>query len=139
MRLNFHALHVLKAATPKLRKAIVSNCDRELVHSICECGLNELNGNVRLSDCVALKLRKHRTVLRKGGRQATPPVGQKEAHSAARRVPAAPTERSATRASHSHFQAVMLLKMYLVPADQLNKQTETPCLEVYPYYEAETS
>ena len=56
------AIHVLKTATPKLRKAIVSNCDRELVNSICEC---VLNGNVRLSDCVARKLRKHKAVLRK--------------------------------------------------------------------------
>jgi hypothetical protein len=53
VRSNYHALHVLKTATPKLRKAIVSNCDRELVHSIFECVLNVLNGNVRLSDCVA--------------------------------------------------------------------------------------
>ena len=55
MRSNYHALHVLKKATLKLRKAIVSNCDMELVHSICECVLNVLNGNVRLSDCVARK------------------------------------------------------------------------------------
>ena len=62
---NYHALHVLKTATPELRKAIVSNCDRELVISFCGCVLNVLNGNVRLSDCVARKLRKHRGALRK--------------------------------------------------------------------------
>ena len=44
LRSNYHTLHVLKTATPKLRKAIVSNYDRELVHSICKC---VLNGNVR--------------------------------------------------------------------------------------------
>jgi len=65
VRSSFHAFHVLKTATPELRKANVSKCERELVHSICECVLNVLNGNVRLSDCVARKLRKHRTVLRK--------------------------------------------------------------------------
>ena len=56
---------MLKTATPKLRKTIVSNCDRELVNSICECVLNVLNGNFRLSEFVARKLRKHRAVLRK--------------------------------------------------------------------------
>jgi len=44
LRPNYHALYVLKAATPKLRKAIISNSDRELVNSICECVLNVLNG-----------------------------------------------------------------------------------------------
>ena len=100
VRSNFHALHVLKTATPKLRKSIISNCERELVHNICECVLNVLNGNVRLSDCVASKLRKHRAVLRKVAEKQVPPLGQEEAH---RRVPAAPTERSATLASQLHF------------------------------------
>ena len=78
MRSNFHALHVLKAATPKLRKAIVSNCDRELVLSICECVLNVLNGNVRFSECVARKLRKHRAVLRKVADKRVPLSGKKK-------------------------------------------------------------
>ena len=56
---------MLKAAKLKLRKAIISNCDRELVNSICECVLNMLIGNVKLSGCVTLKLRKHKAVLRK--------------------------------------------------------------------------
>ena len=77
LRSNFHALHVLKAATPKLRKAIVSNCDRELVLSICECVLNVLNGNVRFSECVARKLRKHRAVLRKVADRRVPLSGKK--------------------------------------------------------------
>jgi hypothetical protein len=47
-----------------LRKAIFSNCDRELWKSISECVLNVLNGNVRLSSCVTRKLRKHRDVQR---------------------------------------------------------------------------
>jgi len=65
LRSNYHALHVLKGAAPKLRKAIISNCDRELVNSICECVLNVLNGNVKLSGCVTRKLCKHKAVLRK--------------------------------------------------------------------------
>ena len=78
LRSNFHALHVLKTATPKLRKAIVSNCDRELVHSICECVLNVLNGNVRLSDCVARKPRKYKVVLRKVADRRVPLSGKKK-------------------------------------------------------------
>ena len=78
MRLNFHALRVLKTATPKLRKAIVSNCDRELVHSICECVLNLLNSNVMLSDCVTRKLREHRVVLRKVAYRRVPLSGKKK-------------------------------------------------------------
>jgi hypothetical protein len=62
---NYHALQVLKAAKPKLRKAIISNCDRELLNSICECIMNVLRGNIKLSDCAKRKLRNHRATLRK--------------------------------------------------------------------------
>ena len=65
MRSNYHVLHVLKKARPKLRKAIVSHCDGELVKSICECVLNVLNGNVRLTECAKRKLWKYKAVLRK--------------------------------------------------------------------------
>ena len=62
---NFYTLHVLKHVRPKLRKAIISNCDRDLVNCISECVLNVLNGNVALTGCVKLKLSKHRLALRK--------------------------------------------------------------------------
>ena len=62
---NYHALHVLRTAEPKLRKAIISNCNKELVNSISECILNVLNGNVKLAGCNTRKLRKHRVTLRK--------------------------------------------------------------------------
>jgi hypothetical protein len=55
---------VLRKARPKLRKAIVSHCDKELVKSICECALNVLSGNLDLTDCAKRKLRKHKLVLR---------------------------------------------------------------------------
>jgi hypothetical protein len=64
-KLNYHALQVLRAAKPKLRKALISNCDRDLVLSICECILNVLSGNIKLSKCVKRKLRKHKATLRK--------------------------------------------------------------------------
>ena len=48
---NFHTIHVLKNARPKLRKAIRSNCDRDLVNCISECVLNILHANVALTGC----------------------------------------------------------------------------------------
>ena len=64
IKANYYALQVLKNARPKLRKAIVSNCNKDLLNSICECVLNVLNGNIRISDCTKRKLRKFRTSLR---------------------------------------------------------------------------
>jgi len=48
---NYHTLHVLRAAEPKQHKAIVTNCNKELVDSINECILNVSNGNVKLTGC----------------------------------------------------------------------------------------
>ena len=62
---NFRALHVLKHARPKLRKTIISNCDRDIVNCISECVLNVPNGNVALTGCVKRKLSIHRLSLRK--------------------------------------------------------------------------
>jgi len=62
---NYHTPQVLKTAQPKLRKAIISNGNRELLNSISECILNVLNGNLKLTDCSKRKLRKHKAILRK--------------------------------------------------------------------------
>ena len=64
MKANYYALHVLKNARPKLRKAMVTNCYKDLLNSICECVLIVLNGNIRISDCTKRKLRKFRNSLR---------------------------------------------------------------------------
>jgi len=61
---NFHKLHTLKHAQPVLRKAIISNCDKDPVNCISECALNLLLGNVKLSDCTRRKLRKYRRQLK---------------------------------------------------------------------------
>ena len=74
---NYPALHVLTTAQFKLRKAIVSNCDRDLFNSICECVLNVLNGNVKLSGCDTRKLRKHKAVLRQVADKRVPLSGKK--------------------------------------------------------------
>jgi hypothetical protein len=61
---NYHTLQLLKTAKPKLRKAIISNGNSDLIKSIAECILNVLYGNVTLTECGKRKLRKHKTVLR---------------------------------------------------------------------------
>ena len=65
VKLDYHVLHVLKTADPKLRKAIISNYNKELVNSISECILNVWNGNVNLSGYNTRKLLKHKDTLRK--------------------------------------------------------------------------
>jgi len=62
---NYHTLQVLKTAEPKLRKAIISNCNKELVNCISECVLNVLNGNIKLTYCYTRKLQKHKAAIRK--------------------------------------------------------------------------
>ena len=61
---NLRVLQALKTASPRVRKAILKNADRELILSIVECALNVLNGNCKLSDCNKRKLAKFKTVLR---------------------------------------------------------------------------
>jgi len=61
VKTNYHTLQVLKTADPKLRKAIISNCNKELVNCISECVMNVLNGNIKLPGCVTRKLQKHKS------------------------------------------------------------------------------
>jgi len=75
---NYHALHVLKTAEPRLRKAIVSNCKKDLVNTISECVLNVLNGNIKLTGCSKRKLRKHKAALRKVADKRVPLSSKKK-------------------------------------------------------------
>jgi len=65
VKTNYHTLQVLKTADPKLRKAIISKCNKGLVNCISEFVLNVLNGNIQLPGCVTSKLQKHKAALRK--------------------------------------------------------------------------
>jgi len=65
IRSNYHALQVLKTADPKLRKAILANCNSGLAKTLSECSLNLLRGNVKLTPCPKRKLRKYLLHLRK--------------------------------------------------------------------------
>ena len=60
-RSNYHSLHVLKDACPKLRRAILANSGKALITSVGEW---VLQGNVKLSNCKKRKLRKFRRQLR---------------------------------------------------------------------------
>ena len=62
---NYPALHVLKKARPKLRKAIVLHCV-----------LIVFNSNVRLTGCAKRKLRKYKAVLRKVADKRVPLSGK---------------------------------------------------------------
>jgi len=78
VRSNYHTLHVLKTAHPKLRKAITTNSKKELVNSISECILNVLNGNVKLLGCSTRKLRKYKALLRKVAEKRIPLSNKKK-------------------------------------------------------------
>ena len=64
IRSNYHALHVLRNAFPKLRKAILSSCDTELVNTVSECALNVLRGNLKLANRHKHRLRRFKDQLR---------------------------------------------------------------------------
>lgn len=65
LRSNKHALHVLKDASPKLRKAILQSGDDELIKTIIECVINTLNGNHKISGELKQKLCKYKNCFRK--------------------------------------------------------------------------
>ena len=65
IRLTYHTLHFLKTADPKLRKAIIANCNKETLESICECALIVLSANIPLSPCNKRKLRTYKNYIRK--------------------------------------------------------------------------
>ena len=62
---NYHAIKLLKSSQPKLRKAIISNCNRELFNCISECILNVLKANLKVSESAKQKLRKHKSLFLK--------------------------------------------------------------------------
>jgi len=78
IRPNYHNLHVMKDARRKLRRAILANSDKELLDTVCECSLNVLQGNVKLSNCKKRKLRKFRRQLRTVADRHVPLARKKE-------------------------------------------------------------
>lgn len=64
-------LLVLKDAKPKLRKAILKNCDEETIKTIIEIVMNALHGNFKTSKKEKNQLKKYKRQLRKLGSYST--------------------------------------------------------------------
>ena len=77
IKANYHSLHALNFSQPKLRKAVISKGDKELVNYIIEYVLNVLNGNITLTGCNTRELRKHKVALRKLCEKHVPISGMK--------------------------------------------------------------
>jgi hypothetical protein len=61
---NLHLLKAIYKTSPKRRKELIANADKDLVCTICDCAKNVLNGNVPMSKARKKKLVKHKKVLR---------------------------------------------------------------------------
>src|SRR6218665_3326565 len=57
-------LRMLKKATSKMRKKIMTGCNRSLLCCLCECAQNVIKGNVPLSKPQKSKLSRFRDKLR---------------------------------------------------------------------------
>jgi hypothetical protein len=60
-----HLLHVLKTASPKVRRSLILHADDELIKALIECVINTLNGNHKVSHKVKKHLSKYKTYLSK--------------------------------------------------------------------------
>ena len=58
-------LETLQTASPKLRKAILENCNNDLHCCIVEMSVNLLNGNIKLSPNEIKKLKRNKGILRR--------------------------------------------------------------------------
>ena len=62
---NISTLKQLSTGCYKKRHKIIKNNDHSLIHCICECVHNVLNGKVSIKEKELKKLTKYKTVLRK--------------------------------------------------------------------------
>jgi len=62
---NADLLRALARMSPKRRKSFLKVADKDLVQSICECGLNTLNGVVPLNCAQKRLLSRHKHTLRR--------------------------------------------------------------------------
>lgn len=58
-------LYVLRNSKPKLRKAILQHCDKDLIKALSEISLNTLQGNLPLNTNSKTSLTKYKNKLRK--------------------------------------------------------------------------
>jgi ABC-type dipeptide/oligopeptide/nickel transport system ATPase subunit len=62
---NLKYLRVLSNCKKKMHKAIIQSSDKELISCICECILNCLNGNIKLTEEQKHKLKHYKKAIRK--------------------------------------------------------------------------
>lgn len=61
---NLELLKVLSKCKKGMLKAVINTSDRDLILTVCECILNCLNGNIKLSPKNRDKLKKYKRTLR---------------------------------------------------------------------------
>ena len=61
---NVALLRLLHQSKPSLVKAILKNAPSDLVRALCECSLNVLKGNIKLSATQKKRLRRYKNILR---------------------------------------------------------------------------
>jgi hypothetical protein len=61
---NADVLSYLLRIQPKTRKLLLKDAPKDLVDTLCECVLNVLNGNVRVSDAQRRQLARYKKDLR---------------------------------------------------------------------------
>ena len=65
LKKTFRKIKLLSVATPRARKQLIANGDRELIDCVFECCANILKDNVPLNDQQKAKLCRHKSNLRK--------------------------------------------------------------------------
>lgn len=61
---NVDFLKILSKCKSNMRKVILTNADKDLINTICECVHNCLNGNIELNNEIKTKLKRHKNDLR---------------------------------------------------------------------------
>ncbi len=64
LKRNIDYIKILSKATPKQCKAIIQTADADLILCLCECVLNLLEGNIKVSPKTLNELQRHKKPLR---------------------------------------------------------------------------
>ena len=64
LRKNSDFLRVLAKATPKQYKGLIDGANKDLIHAVCECATNCLNGNIPLTPRQKKRLAPYKKNLR---------------------------------------------------------------------------
>ena len=75
---NVDFLKILCKCKSNMPKVILTNADKDLINTICECVYNCLNGNIELNNEIKTKLKRHKNDLRNlVGRNKSLKINQK--------------------------------------------------------------